>query len=401
MHPRLLPFSVVCLLAGAAGMHAAEGETQVRLAGITHFNDHSRALLEITGRLPRGLEHKPILSEGERIGAIEIRQIDARAGLVRISNDGVETTLPLDGKAGGVKRTFNLKDADLVQVLDIYQQLSGRTVLRSAGMPTIKFSLKTDDLAKADAERFLEEAFLAKGIVIELRAAKFALAVRAGQVDRLSFIPEPPSALVASPESRAAPVDWAGVIPTGQIRFQEADPFQALEIYQELSGRTVLRPSKSFGGKVSFHTQTEVTRAEAVWVLDAVLTLAEITTIPQGEKFVFALAGAGNVQVPKIDPNPVAAKPRSGELLPAGTIKFQSTDSQQVLPVYAQLAGREATGEEPPQARFTIRSQTALTPTEALFALDALAAINQVKFVFVGDNQVKLAPVALARRDAP
>jgi len=382
-------------------MRAAEGEFEVKLAGIAHFNDRSLALLEITGPSPRTLMIKPILAEGERIGKVEVRKIDAQAGLVRIANDGVETTLPLDGKVGGVKRTFNLKDADLVQVLDIYQQLSGRTVLRSAGMPSVKFSLKTDDLAKADAERFLEEAFLAKGIVIELRAEKFALAVRAGQVERLSFIPEPPPAPVAPPESKAETVDGAEVIPAGQIRFQEADPIQVLEIYQELSGRTVLQPSALRGGKVSLRSQTSLARIETLWVLDAALALAEITMIPHGEKFVFALPGAGNAQAPAISPNPVSAKPGGGEVLPAGLIRFQSAASPQVLAVYAEIAGRKVTGEEPPQARFTIRNQTALTRAEVLFALDALAAVNQVQFVFVGDNQVKLVPVALTRRDAP
>jgi len=401
MHPRLLPFSVLCLLAGAAEICAAEGEFEVNLTGITHFNDRSLALLEITGPSPRTLVIKPILAEGERIGKVEVRKIDARAGFVRIANDGIESTYPLDGKAGEVKRTFNLKDADSVQVLDIYQQLSGRTVLRSAGMPTVKFSLKTDDLAKADAERFLEEAFLAKGIVIELRAEKFALAVRAGQVERLSRIPEPPVAPTAPIDRKPGTANLGKSLPPGLIKFHEADPFQALEIYQELSGRTVLAPSNLRGGKVSLRTQSQLTRAEAVWVLDAALALAEVTMLPQGEKFVFALAGAGNAQVPGINPNPATANPRSSESLPAGMIKFQSTASPQVLAVYAEIAGREVTGEEPPQARFTIRNQTALTRAEVLFALDALAAINQVRFVFVGDNQVKLVPVALARRDAP
>jgi hypothetical protein len=36
MPSRLLPFSVVCLLAGAAGVRAAEGELVVELTGITH-----------------------------------------------------------------------------------------------------------------------------------------------------------------------------------------------------------------------------------------------------------------------------------------------------------------------------------------------------------------------------
>jgi hypothetical protein len=36
---------------------------------------------------------------------------------------------------------------------------------------------------------------------------------------------------------------------------------------------------------------------------------------------------------------------------------------------------------------------------EAVFALDALAAMNHLKFIFVGDKQVKILPATLARRE--
>ena len=35
-----------------------------------------------------------------------------------------------------------------------------------------------------------------------------------------------------------------------------------------------------------------------------------------------------------------------------------------------------------------------------VFALDALAAVNGLKFALVGDNQVKVLPAALARRES-
>ena len=52
-----------------------------------------------------------------------------------------------------------------------------------------------------------------------------------------------------------------------------------------------------------------------------------------------------------------------------------------------------------PAAKVTITSQTSLMRAEAVFALDALAAINRLKFVLVGDDQVKILPAALARRE--
>ena len=35
-----------------------------------------------------------------------------------------------------------------------------------------------------------------------------------------------------------------------------------------------------------------------------------------------------------------------------------------------------------------------------VFALDALAAVNRLKFVLVGDDKVKVIPAALARRES-
>jgi hypothetical protein len=49
--------------------------------------------------------------------------------------------------------------------------------------------------------------------------------------------------------------------------------------------------------------------------------------------------------------------------------------------------------------KLDIRTQTELTRAEAVFALDALAAVNNLKFVLVGDDQVKILPAALARRE--
>ena len=52
-----------------------------------------------------------------------------------------------------------------------------------------------------------------------------------------------------------------------------------------------------------------------------------------------------------------------------------------------------------PAVKLDIRTQTPLTRAEAVFALDALAAVNNLKFVLVGDDQVKVLPAALARRE--
>jgi hypothetical protein len=49
--------------------------------------------------------------------------------------------------------------------------------------------------------------------------------------------------------------------------------------------------------------------------------------------------------------------------------------------------------------RFTLRSQTALTAGEAVYALDAAAALNHVRFIAT-DKEVRLVPAARLLKDA-
>ncbi len=79
------------------------------------------------------------------------------------------------------------------------------------------------------------------------------------------------------------------VLAPGVIKFQEADLLQVLDVYQELTGRTILRPTALPAQKISIRSQTPLTRKEAVQALDSILALNGVTMIPQGEKFVKAV----------------------------------------------------------------------------------------------------------------
>jgi general secretion pathway protein D len=79
------------------------------------------------------------------------------------------------------------------------------------------------------------------------------------------------------------------MIPPGMIAFQETDVSQVLQIYQELTGRTVMRPSTLPKTAITIKTQTPLTRREAIQALDTILAMNQITMIPQGDKFVKAV----------------------------------------------------------------------------------------------------------------
>jgi general secretion pathway protein D len=80
------------------------------------------------------------------------------------------------------------------------------------------------------------------------------------------------------------------------------------------------------------------------------------------------------------------------ETIPAGTINFQGVDVDQVLEVYAQLVGRTLLRAGLPSAKIVLKTQTPLTKTEAIQALQAVLALNGISVVNVGEKFVKVLP---------
>jgi general secretion pathway protein D len=80
------------------------------------------------------------------------------------------------------------------------------------------------------------------------------------------------------------------------------------------------------------------------------------------------------------------------EMIPAGNINFQGVDVNQVLDVYAQLVGRTVLRAGLPAAQIVLKTETPLTKTEAIQALQAVLALNGVSLINVGDKFVKAVP---------
>jgi general secretion pathway protein D len=73
------------------------------------------------------------------------------------------------------------------------------------------------------------------------------------------------------------------------INFPATDLNQVLQIYAELVGRTVLRPTSLPAPTITLKTQTPLTRREAIQAFDAVLALNGIAMVNVGDKFVKAV----------------------------------------------------------------------------------------------------------------
>ena len=109
-------------------------------------------------------------------------------------------------------------------------------------------------------------------------------------------------------------------------------------------------------------------------------------------------APAPRVPAPAAAASPAAAavheSPQSAEeIIPAGNINFQGVDVSQVLDVYAKLVGRTLLRAGLPSAQIILRTETPLTRTEAIEALQAVLALNGVALINMGDKFVKVVPV--------
>ena len=132
-------------------------------------------------------------------------------------------------------------------------------------------------------------------------------------------------------------------------------------------------------------------------MLDAVLLLGDIATVRK-EK---SLSSPSRLRRRKSCPNSIRRQPRPNhKLSKPGLIKLQEADRRQLLEMYADLLGREPVPLEPtvPRARVSLRTQTELTQSEAIFALETIAGLNHLAFELVEADKVRIIPTAQARK---
>jgi general secretion pathway protein D len=78
--------------------------------------------------------------------------------------------------------------------------------------------------------------------------------------------------------------------------------------------------------------------------------------------------------------------------IPAYDFNFEGVDVNQVLEVYAQLVGRTLLRAGLPGAQIILKTETKLTKSEAIQALQAVLALNGISLVNIGDKFVKVLP---------
>ncbi len=396
--PRFAGF-LLCWLLFAIVSGAAEAQRlPPKLTGIVRIQGKELALLELAPLRGSGYAEKQILKTGEATQGIEILKVDEMRSTVTLREyPGGTTNLTLPQSSEIPARTMHLVNASSSQALDILQMLSGRTVIREPALPETLINLETDaNLTDEQAGQQLEQALAAAGIVTVAKGEKFVFAVRETELNRLTSIPDPPAVATGANATGEDEI----VFQPGMLKLNDADTVQILDIYQDLSGRTVLRPNDLTVAKLTVRSQTALSRRESQWLLAVLLQLGGIDIVPEGSKFAFAIPSSHPLrsQLPKFDEK--AASIKAGKTGAPGALRCNWATTAQFLDIYASLTGRQsvALAANTPKTTFTLRSQSELSPAEAIFAMEAVALISGCRLEFVGENGVQIVPVGQATR---
>jgi len=398
-------FAAALVSAWLSVVAVAAAEPTVKLTGIAQLRDGPVALLEIQPALgplfrltlARG-ERVHNVELGERLYDVELISIDAKAAKVSVKDGDKITELSIGGaEAASHAPVFRLKDAYSRQVLDLYQEISGRTVITSPSLPPATITATSNGALKGGAAaEELARALGEKGITVLPHFEKFAFAITPSLVTKVAEIRIPPEAAkLPSPapvpppnspqEVRLAP------LPPGLVKFMEADRRQILDIFQELAGRTLIVSPALPAAKITLKSQTPLSRLEAVWLIEAALQLCDISVTLSADKFAFVTSSAHVPRVAKFKAPPLPDKDPKAEKFPPGLIKFHEADRAQVLDIYQQLFGQTVLlAPDLPPAKVTLKSQTPLTRDEAAWLIESALHLAGIQCVPAGDNQVKV-----------
>ncbi len=123
----------------------------------------------------------------------------------------------------------------------------------------------------------------------------------------------------------------AHALTAGPIRFTDAEVSAVLDLYQQISARTVIRGDALPPARINLQRETPLTRREALQMLDTVLAENGITMVLLGTQFVKAVPTKQAV----LEAGPVIELPR--ELLPESSsymvrvVKLKHRDPTEIL----------------------------------------------------------------------
>ncbi|HEY5913501.1 MAG TPA: hypothetical protein VJA21_23180 [Verrucomicrobiae bacterium] len=121
--------------------------------------------------------------------------------------------------------------------------------------------------------------------------------------------------------------------PVGNLNFQNVELTQVLAVYQEISQRTVVRPTTLPAPTISLRNQTPLSRVEALQLLDTVLAENGIAMVLAGDTAVkgVPVAQASQESPPEIS-LPWRSLPESGSFM-MRTVQLKRLRPSELVPV--------------------------------------------------------------------
>jgi hypothetical protein len=329
------------------------------------------------------------LRENERDGNYTVDKISPEPGRVVLSHGEAKETLDLDPATGPVAKapTLQLRSVRLDQIIILLQTLAGRTIISSPSSRNGSLDLTTPPLgSRSKAVEALENALAAEGLVLKHASDKFTLLAGSSESNVVESIPKVPQTVDPAKAASAS----SDVIPAGMISFTDTDLQQVLAIYQDITDRAVIRGNA--GGKIMVRSGTSVNRSELTWMLDTVIRLTGVIMIPESNKFVFALAPSQTNALPRFNREKALGKAMKGLDWQPRPLKLVNADFQLLIELYAAVLGRKTIPRQDglPNRYLYFNSQTPLDQAETVYALEALAWVNNVAFELVPPDKVQM-----------
>jgi len=128
---------------------------------------------------------------------------------------------------------------------------------------------------------------------------------------------------------------------TGMLKFADADLDQVLNLYQEVSARTVIRGGHLGPVKISLHNQTPLNRVETLQLLDTTLAQHGVTMVLMGDASVKAVpSNEASAEVPPTINATADELPDSSSYMTC-TVRLKNAKGRNVIDVLAPVSGMQ------------------------------------------------------------
>jgi hypothetical protein len=299
----------------------------------------------------------------------------------------------------------------LDEALELYQDFSGKTVLRSPNLPSLSEFNKPIASSDTNGMRIvLENELHNKSIELVPLGEVIVMAVESGWKNSptanyiATIKARPTQARVSTsnipPSNTEKPAEEP--TPAGTIDFRGASIDQFLDLYAMLLNRNLLRSPQFSSSIFKLRTQTPFTKSAVIYLLEVALALNGIASIDDGTNFlqVVPINRIADLKLrapqrcpddPLLDPKTFRDVDYPRPFVPGKGAQTASHGTvNDMIAYYAELTGRTAvpTGKvNGVPANF--RAQTPLTKVEVLYALETTLALNGLAIIELDDKTIR------------